>query len=82
MIIAKKYNVPNKCPKDCKLKPDSFYQGSICTRCPIFVCKEPITEEDKMYLPLVPAKEYRSDWAKEWVKFFKKEIDIPKLILF
>ena len=74
------FECPDKCPKDCKLKPDLFYQGCMCTRCPILNCKEPITEEDKLYLPLVAANEFRDDWAKEWEKFFKTGEE-PKLYL-
>jgi hypothetical protein len=84
MIIARKYEVPDKCPENCKFKNDilNYGQNAICGRCPVFVCEEPRTEEDKMYMPLVPADEYRDDWAEEWEKFFKERIDYPELKLF
>lgn len=65
------YEYPKECPKECALKPEYFYQGCSCTRCPIVCCKEPVTEEDKKYMPLVPANQFRNDWAKEWEEFFK-----------
>ncbi len=73
MIIAERFCTPNSCPADCRYI-DDFYkygQNAICGRCPVFVCKEPETEEDYMFMPLVPAKEYRPDWAEEWEQFFK-----------
>jgi len=80
MIIAKKFTVPDDCPSDCVGKDEPFYQGCLCTRCPVFCCKEPVTEEDKYYMPLVPADEFREDWAEEWEHFFKTGEE-PKLYL-
>lgn len=74
------FEYPEECPKDCILKPSAFYQGCSCTRCPIIVCKEPVTEEDKKYMPMVRADEFRDDWAEEWQKFFKIG-ESPKLKL-
>ena len=67
------YECPNECPKNCTFKGEFFNYGqnAMCGRCPVFSCKEPITEEDKIYLPLVPASQFRDDWAKEWDRFFK-----------
>ena len=65
------FEYPEECPENCILKPDAFYQGCMCTRCPILVCKEPVTEEDKHYMPMVPANEFRNDWAEQWDEFFK-----------
>jgi hypothetical protein len=64
----------------CILKPEYFYQGCMCTRCPVFNCKEPVTEEDKYFMPILPANEFRDDWAKEWDNFFKTS-EQPKLYL-
>jgi hypothetical protein len=74
------FEYPEKCPDACKLKPDAFYQGCWCTRCPILCCKEPETEEDKKYMPMVPANQFRDDWAEEWEKYFKTG-EVPKLKL-
>ena len=77
MIIANNYEVPNKCPNDCKFLGENTYQGSICTRCPIFCCKDPIidkigTKEYERYGgPMIRPEDYRSDWALEWELFFK-----------
>ena len=82
MIIAEKYTVPDKCPDDCDFIHDfrNYGQSAICFRCPVFVCQEPKTEEDKYYMPMVPANEYREDWASEWEKFFNTG-EYPKLML-
>ena len=65
------FDYPEECPENCLMKPEYFYQGCACCRCPVFSCKEGETEEDKMYMPLVPANQFRDDWAEEWDKFFK-----------
>lgn len=67
------FECPDQCPKDCEFWEDfrNYGQNAICGRCPVFCCKEGETEEDKQYLPLVPADQFRDDWAKEWDKFFK-----------
>jgi hypothetical protein len=74
------FECPDKCPENCKMKPSAFYQGCMCTRCPVFNCKEPVTEEDKKYLPLINPNQFRDDWAKEWDEFFKTG-KAPKLYL-
>ena len=74
------YECPDKCPDNCVMKPEHFYQGCMCTRCPVFSCKEPVTEEDKKYMPLINANQFRDDWAVEWDKFFKTG-EAPKLYL-
>ena len=83
MIIANKYEVPDKCPVDCSLKRDikEFGQNSLCIRCPVFNCAQPKTEEDKMYLPLIEPEHYREDWALEWKMFFENDIQFPILYL-
>lgn len=65
------FEVPDSCPEGCALQEPCFYQGCICTRCPVFSCKEPVTEEDRIYMPLVQAEHFRDDWASEWEEFFK-----------
>ena len=72
------FEYPEKCPQKCVLKPEYFYQGCLCMRCPALNCKEPETEEDKEYMPLVSAKQFRDDWAEAWDKFFKIG-EYPKL---
>ena len=83
MIVANKYEFPDKCPKDCKFTDDvrQYGQNSICIRCPVFNCSMPEnpTEEDKIHLPLLRPEDYRPDWAKEWRKFFDGETDFPHL---
>lgn len=82
MIVAG-IEFPDNCTS-CKLlivERATFSQSSICTRCPVFVCRMPVTEEDKMYLPMVQPDDYREDWAIEWKKFFDGEIERPRLVL-
>ncbi len=73
------FEILDACPLGCPYNEEVFYQGCMCTRCPIFNCMPPITEEDKDYLPLIEPKGYRDDWAKEWEDFFKYGTQ-PKLI--
>lgn len=47
-----------KCPE--RLEP--FYQGNLCSRCPIFNCKK--DEEDGFCL--IESEDYRADWAQEF----------------
>lgn len=55
------YEVPNSCPDNCTNLGTRLYQGSICTRCPIFNCAGEV---------LMKSIEYRDDCAKEWQTFF------------
>ena len=58
MLIAHKYEVPDKCPEECIFRNDfrRHGQNSICLRCPVLCCKEPTTEEEKLHMPIVSAK--------------------------
>lgn len=66
------FEVPDKCPDDCKLKGDiaAFGQNSLCTRCPVFNCETPDDVIANEYSPILDPIEYRDDWAAQWVKFF------------
>jgi len=75
MLIAGKYDVPDECPEKCALRPDTFYQGCICTRCPVLICKK-----DEDGLCLVGEEDFREDWAEEWERFFR-DGTIPELPL-
>jgi len=69
------FEVPDSCPEDCKHYGDMgrYGQGSICFRCPVFNCGGVDPLIDKQY--------YRDDWAEDWAKFFKGEINRPELRL-
>jgi len=71
------YEYPEKCPENCSLKPESFYQGCACMRCPVLCCKD----DDDGYSPIIEPEDFRDDWAAEWETFFRigKE---PELKLF
>jgi len=83
MLIANEFEVPDKCPVNCKFTDDfrNYGQNAICGRCPVFVCSMPDdpTEDDKEIYPLVPPEEYNPDWAYEWVLFFEGKVDSPFL---
>jgi hypothetical protein len=46
-----------KCPE----RSGAFYQGNLCSRCPIFNCKK---DEDAFCL--IEPEDYREDWAQEF----------------
>lgn len=75
MLIAGKFTVPDACPKDCSLRPTSFYQGCICMRCPVLCCKK-----DENGICLIEPEDFREDWAREWERFFK-DGTVPELPL-
>jgi len=77
MKVAGEYEVPDTCPTDCRFFGKSFDQGGICTRCPIFICKD----FGDGLSPVVNPDDYRPDWAREWVRFFAGEVEYPELML-
>ena len=68
MIIANSIEIPDECPKSCSGKLDSFDQGSLCTRCPVFCCTPVMFDGEN--LCLIAPEDYRLDWAIEWKKWF------------
>jgi len=78
MIIANKYEIPDTCPDNCRFYHDAakYGQNVLCTRCPVFNCR---TYEDGFCL--LRPEDFRPDWAEEWYKFFKGEIEKPELYL-
>lgn len=77
MIIAKKYEIPDRCPSKCPFRDDKHAMSlsAYCFRCPIFNCfgDEPMIEPD----------DYREDWAEEWYNFFNNEYkEYPKMKIF
>lgn len=60
---------PDDCPTDCPGHDDSFNQGGLCARCPLFNCMESTDEEGEPFRLLEP-DDYRKDWAKEWKRWF------------
>ena len=80
IVVTEEYEIPDKCPEDCPFKPEleSFSQGIICMRCPVFCCTVP-----KDGFPLVEKSSFRKDWAKEWAKWFKGDKkEYPNLKIF
>jgi len=63
VIIAKKYKIPDECPRDCRLM--DRIQGGFCQHCPILNCSGPPG------IRLIEPSEYKEEWAKEWAKFFR-----------
>lgn len=71
------YEVPDGCSEDCSFVDDldKYGQSSICIRCPVLNCV------DGPMGPIIEPEHYRNDWAREWEKFFKGEIERPALPL-
>ena len=81
MIISdKNIEIPDSCPINCRFKEElkQFYQDDICYSCPVLNCSNP--SNDPM-MPILEPEQYRSDWAKEWKRFFDGEIEEPELCL-
>jgi len=70
MLIANKYEFPDKCPNDCPHKGEALMQGGYCHRCPIFNCR-PFIGPDGDEISLLRPEDYREDWAKVWYEWFK-----------
>jgi len=49
---------PDKCPKSCFEKQGPFYQGCLCSRCPVFNC--PV---------LLDPDNYEYDWAIQFYNY-------------
>jgi hypothetical protein len=75
MVLAGKYEIPDKCPPNCSLRPTtSFSQGDICTRCPVLICAPcPPNPKYPEYdgMRVVEPDEFRPEWAEEWEQFFR-----------
>lgn len=70
---ALQFEVPDDCPNNCGYKNELTYQGSTCTRCPVFSCKPcPYPDEIGGTFTLVEPQGYRDDWASMWVSYFEK----------
>jgi len=81
MIVAG-IEFPDNCPENCPEKKRPFFQGNVCSRCPIFSCKEGPSPYDGTKWRLVEPDEYREDWAIEFKKWFDNDMTgIPKLYL-
>ena len=72
MIGGESFNT--SCPAECPGKSESFSQGGLCHRCPIFNC----AGEFKLLEP----SDYRDDWAKAWRRWFDSGMNgFPELLL-
>ena len=84
MLIAG-IEFPDSCPQGCPFKQETFDQSSLCTRCPIFNCKQfpfPCEDGTEIMMSLIEPNEYREDWAKEWKRWFDEGMkDYPELYL-
>ena len=85
MIVAgpEGYEVPDSCPANCRFLGEPFYQGCVCTRCPVFICRTHPVDPETGYAPvvLVEPDDYRPDWARVWVRFFAGDVEYPELPL-
>lgn len=80
MIIANKYEIPDKCPEKCSFKGDfvRYGQSAVCASCPIFNCTK--FDYNGKEECLVNPEGYREDWAKIWSEWFKGDMaNLPEL---
>lgn len=68
MINIAGLDFPEKCVPKCPYNNQPFYQGSPCTRCPIFCCA-PIEGEG---WSLIAPEEFDPELAKQWYDFFEQ----------
>jgi hypothetical protein len=61
-MIVSDIEFPDKCPPECPLLKEPFYQGNLCTRCPVINCTGIIV--------MIDPDDYRHDWAVEFKKWF------------
>ena len=67
------FEVPDECPSNCGYKDEPTYQGSTCTRCPVFNCKPcPSPNGEVGDFCLVEPQGFRDDWANMWELYFIK----------
>jgi hypothetical protein len=71
VIIAGKYEVPDRCPENCPDYGRPFDMCSPCFRCPILNCSTVLDEDGNDMTPLAP-EDFHQDLAKEWYEFFKE----------
>ena len=64
MIIAKIYEIPDKCPENCEYRKELEYfsQGNVCTRCPVLNCGGDDPAVDRGHWP--------AEDAKMWAVYF------------
>lgn len=72
MKIARKYEVPDKCPPDCPHIEEfrRYNTGQPCITCPVFLCRTIVYEGET--INLVPPHEYPREQAVAWEKWFKE----------
>lgn len=87
MLIVEKYEVPDTCPDICFGKREGiFFQGCLCSRCPIFNCRKIKTNDEYAdkdgFFCMIEADDFREDWAKVWSEWFKGDMkEYPELYL-
>lgn len=73
----KNIEIPKSCPKNCPAKNEPFYQGNLCSRCPVLCCSK-----DKDGFCVIEPEDYRPDWAedfKDWFESGFKDECYPRL---
>jgi hypothetical protein len=76
MLLKSEIEIPDNCPMTCPFKKEAFYQGNMCSRCPIFNCRK-VPDSDG-YFQLMKPEEYRENWAKEFKLLFDSLEKDPK----
>jgi hypothetical protein len=94
LVSPDSIEIPDTCPETCAFRGELEDFFDYCRYCPVFNCRtvelseedfraisgkdEPYNDETKKFRALEP-EDYRSDWAREWLKFFNGESDVPEL---
>lgn len=94
LVSPDSIEIPDTCPETCAFRSEYENFLSYCRYCPVLNCKtielseedfyaisskdEPYNDETKKFCLLDP-EDYRSDWTREWLKFFKGEQEVPEL---
>ncbi len=73
MIIAARYDVPDKCPRSCPFINDFriYGQNAVCCYCPVFLCRKPGPGTESN---IIPPEDYREDWAGQWSEWFRGDM--------
>lgn len=61
---------PDECPKNCPGHDILFDQGGLCSRCPIFNCRE--FEYEGTKVRMLNPEDFPEEIAKAWHDWFKE----------
>ena len=80
MIIARQYQILDKCLDNCTFINDIAIYGfnAVCNYCPVLLCKENVIGHERKCR--IAPDDYRPDWARDWSDWFKGDMkNVPVL---